>query len=284
MYINMLKITSKSYYKSDLETIVDGNSHDFWINLRDFEVETERLNIFSKSGNKSTLKYKREITSDIKFQIDRIFVRNDLFEQVIKGCKATNKEFLLIKENLGICLYKENYYTEEIIQIQDNTEVPSIKVINKVSNIKSTKKLTTKLTKEVDNKSIEVIDKVLINEPDNKSINKTVNSTTTSWYDTDKFNKILATIDNNNFNHKHKMGTLKFNDINDLINGIKGNTISEADTKKSINELNEIKKVKTNGKTLMESEKKLLSLFDDLKTIFNVNENENENEDESDDR
>ena len=143
----------------------------------------------------------------------------------------------MIKEKLGICLYEENYYTEEIIQIQDNTEVPSIKVINKVSNIKSTKKLT----KEVDNKSIKAIDKVLINKPDNKSINKTVNSNTTSWYDTDKFNEILA-IDNKNFNHKDKIGKLKFNDINDLINSVKGNTISEADAKKKLNELNEIKK------------------------------------------
>ena len=124
--------------------------------------------------------------------------------------------------------------------------------------------MTTKLTKDTDNKSIEVIDKVLINKPDNesinkpdnksinkpdnksnnkpgnksnnkpdnKSINKTVNSNTKSWYNTDKFNEILATIDNNNFNHKNKIGKLKFNDINDLINGIKGNTISEADTKK----------------------------------------------------
>ena len=127
-----------------------------WISLRDFEVETESkwLNIFNKQGNKSTLKYRRELTP--KFQVDRIFVRNDLFEQVIKSCKATNKELLLIKE-LGICLYEENYYTEEIIQIQDNTEVPSSKVINKVSNKKVTKKLTTKLAKEADNKSIEVI-------------------------------------------------------------------------------------------------------------------------------
>ena len=69
------------------------------------------------------MKYKREITPDIKFQAVRIFVRNDLFEQVIKSSKATNKEFLLIKEKFGICLYEENYYTEEIIQIQDNTEV-----------------------------------------------------------------------------------------------------------------------------------------------------------------
>ena len=140
----MLEKASNNCYKCDLETIIDDNSQYFWINLRDFEVETESkwLNIFNKHGNKSTLKYKREITPDTKFQTDRIYVRNDLFEQVIKSCKATNKECLIFKEKLGICLYEENYYTEEIIQIQDNTEVLSIKKINKVSNIKSTKKLT----------------------------------------------------------------------------------------------------------------------------------------------
>ena len=42
-----------------------------------------------------------------------------------------------------------------------------------------------------------------------------------------------------------------------MINGIKGNTISEADTKKKINELNEIKKVETNGKRLIENQKKI---------------------------
>ena len=321
MDINMLEITSKNCYKCDLETFIDNNSQYFWINSRHFEVETESkwLNIFNKHGNKSTLKYRRELTPNIKFQADRILVRNDLFEQVIKSCKAINTEFLMFKEKLGICLYEENYYTEEIIQIQDNTEVPSIKEISKVSNKKSTKKLTTKLTKEVDNKSIEVMDEVLINEPDNKSINrpdnksinkpdnkstnkldnksinepdnksinKKVNSNTTSWYDTDKFNEILATIDNSNFNHENKIGKLKFNDINDLINSIKGNTISEADTKKKINELNEIKKVEIKGKRLIESQKKLLSLFDDLlKTIFNKTVNESnsntKNESESD--
>ena len=256
----MLEITSKNCYKCDLETTIDSNGEYFRINLRDFEIETESkwLNIFNKHGNNSTLKYRREIKPDIKVQTDKIFVRNGLFEQVIKSCKATNKEFLMLKEKFGICLYEENYYTEEIIKIQDNTEVPSIKEINKVSNKVSTKKSTKKLTKEADNDSIEVIDKVLINEPvnksineldnssinevDNKSINKEANSNSTSWYDTDKFNKILATIDNSNFNHKNKIGKLKFNDINDLINSIKSNTISEADAKKKINELNEIKK------------------------------------------
>ena len=53
--------------------------------------------MFNKHGNASTLKYRREITPNINFQADRIFVRNDLFEQVIKSCKATNIEFLMFK-------------------------------------------------------------------------------------------------------------------------------------------------------------------------------------------
>ena len=98
----MLEITSKNCYKCDLGTIIDSNSQYFWINLRDFEVETENksLNIFNKHGNKSTLKYRREITPDIKVQADKIFVRNDLFEQVIKSCKATNIEFTMLKKNV----------------------------------------------------------------------------------------------------------------------------------------------------------------------------------------
>ena len=95
MDLNMLEITSKNYYKCHLETIIDSNGQYFWINLGDFEVETEskQLNIFNKYGNKSTLKYKREITPDIKFQADRIFVRNYLFEQVIKVAKQLIKNF-----------------------------------------------------------------------------------------------------------------------------------------------------------------------------------------------
>ena len=91
---------------------------------------------------------------------------------------------------------------------------------------------------------------------DNRSINEPVNSNTTSWYDTNKFNEMLATIDNSNFNHKNKIVKLKFNDINNLINGIKGNAISEADTKKKINELNKIKRVEIKGKRLIENKKK----------------------------
>ena len=53
------------------------------------------------------MKYRREITPDIKVEADKIFIRNDLFEQVIKSCKATNKEFLMLKENLAYVFIKK---------------------------------------------------------------------------------------------------------------------------------------------------------------------------------
>ena len=68
------------------------------------KVSNKKLNIFNKYGNKSTLKYRREITPDIKVQADKIFVRNDLFEQVIKSCKATNIEFTMLKKTWHMSL------------------------------------------------------------------------------------------------------------------------------------------------------------------------------------
>ena len=129
-------LTRKNCYKCDLETIINNDSQYFWINLRDFEAWTESkwVNIFNKQGNSSTLKYKKELTANIKFQSDRIFVRNYLFEQIIKSCKATDVEFTMLKEKLGIYPYEENYYEEEIIKIQVDIEETSdeelIEIIN----------------------------------------------------------------------------------------------------------------------------------------------------------
>ena len=88
-----------------------------------------------------------------------------MFEKVIKSCKAANVEFLMFKEKLGICLYEENFYEEEIIQIQD--EEP-IEIIGKVSTKKSTKGLTKELIEESDEELIEESG----NESDNESIEK----------------------------------------------------------------------------------------------------------------
>ena len=75
--------------------------------------------------------------------------------------------------------------------------------------------------------------------------------TTTNWYDENKFKKILTAIDSNGFNHKNKIGKLRFNNINNLVNDIKNNTISETLAKHLLNALNEIKKAETKNKRLI---------------------------------
>ena len=65
-----------------------------------------------------------------------------------------------------------------------------------------------------------------------------------------------------------------------MINNIKNNTISESDAKKKINKLNEIKHVETKGKSLIDGQKILLKLFDDLiEAILNNSKNKILNED-----
>ena len=100
----------------------------------------------------------------------------------------------------------------------------------------------------------------------------------TDWNDKNKFKKILTAIDNNDFNHKNKIGKLRFNNINNLVNDIKNNTISEALATQKLNALNEIKKAETKNKRLINGQKILLNLFDDLvEAIFNNNNNNNNN-------
>ena len=190
----------------------------------------------NKQVNSSNLKYRKEIPPNIKFQPDRIFVRNDLFERIRKSCKGTNVEFIMLKEKLGICPYEENYY-EEKIKIQINIEESDEELIEK---------FTVELSKESDGDSDEELTEVKI--PKN-------NKNKADWYDTNKFKIILTTIDSNNFNHKNKIGKLKFNDSNSLINNIKDNTINEADAKKKINALNEIKKTEIKNKRLINGQK-----------------------------
>ena len=68
----------------------------------------------------------------------------------------------MFKEKLGICLYEENYFEEEIIKIQDYIEQSDkepIEVTDKVSNEKSTKKSTKKLNKELNKESDKELNK-----------------------------------------------------------------------------------------------------------------------------
>ena len=100
---------------------------------------------------------------------------------------------------------------------------------------------------------------------------------TTDWYDKNKFKKILITIDSNGFNHKITIGKLRFIDINNLINDIKNNTISEALAKQKLNALHEIKKAETKNKHLINVQKIFLNSFDNLtEAILNKNKIVNE--------
>ena len=94
-----------------------------------------------------------------------------------------------------------------------------------------------------------------MNKEPNKKLIETISlknvDNTINWYDKNNFTEILTIIDSNNFSHKNKIGKFKFNDINKLINNIKNNTISESDTKKKIEELNEMKNLETIGRRLI---------------------------------
>ena len=105
----MLEIAIDNCHKWDLETINDpSNSQYFWINRRHLEIETKRNRqaIFDKCKDSSRQTCRKELTPNITFQPNIIFVRNGLFEKIIKCCKATNLEFLKLKEKLVLFLYK----------------------------------------------------------------------------------------------------------------------------------------------------------------------------------
>ena len=80
-----------------------------------------------------------------------------------------------------------------------------------------------------------------------KSLEEDKNATSfPNWFDKNKFKNILAIINSNTFNYRHKICEFKYIDIKDLINKIKNDTISEISAKKDLNTLNEIKNARNN--------------------------------------
>ena len=163
----MLEIIIDNCHKCDIETINDpNNSQHFWINRRDLKIESKCSwqAIFDKCKDSSRQKYRKELTPNITFQPKKIFVRNDLFEKIIKNCKATNLEFLKRKKKLGLCLYEdicderelilmsEKNFKEENIFTQHDVENKQLKEENekvkKEENEKLRKEENEKLKKE----------------------------------------------------------------------------------------------------------------------------------------
>ena len=176
----MFEITRKNCYKCNLETIITNDSPYFWINLKDFEVETECnwQNIFNKHGNSTTLKYKKELTLHIQIQSDKIFIKNDLFERIIKSCEATNAEFLILKGKLGLCPYEVICDEQKFILPEIQDDIEELKKENKES-------IKIKISEEA----------IKINSPKK-------DENVTDWYDKNNFEKILAIVNSNKFSHK----------------------------------------------------------------------------------
>ena len=148
----MFETTLGNCCKCDLETFnVINNSQYFWINRKDLEIETERnwQVIFDKYKDLSTQKYRKELIPNITFQPNKIFVRNDLFEKIIKSCNTTNLEFLKLKEKLGLCIYKDICDEKEFILMSEKSFIRH-DVVNK-----QLKEENEKLRKENENEKLE---------------------------------------------------------------------------------------------------------------------------------
>ena len=83
------------------------------------------------------------------FQPIKIFARNDLFEKIIKSCKATNSEFLKLKEKLGLCLYEDICDEKEFILTPEGSFIQ-----HDIEN-KQLRKENEKLRKENENEKLE---------------------------------------------------------------------------------------------------------------------------------
>ena len=155
---------------------------------------------------------KLELAPNITFQPNEIFVINDLFEKIIKRCKATNLKFL----KLGLCLYEnicdkqELILTSEEIFTQHDLENKQLKEENE----KLRKEKNEQLRKENEQlrKNNAVKDatfKESIKKPiEIKSLKEDKNTADyyPNWFDRNKFEETLAIIESNKFNYKSKIG------------------------------------------------------------------------------
>ena len=211
-----------------------------------------KANVTGKDSSRQ--KYRKELTPNIRFQPNKIYVRNNWFQQIIKSFKTTNLEFLKLKEKLGWCLYEdicdekeliltsEKVFKEENIFRQHDVENKQLKEENeklrKEENEKLRKEENKKLRKEnvqltKENEQLRknnIVKDAAIKEPiEIKSPKEDKNTTDNypNWFDRNKFENFLAIIDSNKFDYKNKIGEFKYIDIRNLVNNIRNNTISE---------------------------------------------------------
>ena len=203
------------------------NSQYFWINTKDLEIETKRnwQAIFDKCKDLSTEKYRKELAPNITFQPNKIFVRNDLFEKIIKSCEATNLEFLKLKEKLGLCLYEDICDEQELISMSE--------VIFKEENFFTQHDVKDKQSKEGKEK--------LRNEENEKLINE----------ENDKLRNVVNEKLRNEENEK------LINEENDKLRNVVNEKLRNEENEKLRNEENEKLRKEENEKLRKEENEKL---------------------------
>ena len=84
-----------------------------------------------------------------------------MFEKIIKSCKATNLEFLKLKEKLGLCLYEDICDEQELILMseeifKEEKIITQNDVENKQLKEESEKVESTKVeSRKVENEKVE---------------------------------------------------------------------------------------------------------------------------------
>ena len=81
-----------------------------------------------------------------------MFVRNDSFEKIIKSCKASNLEFLKLKEKLGLRLYEDICDEQEFILMSENIFKEEKSFTQHDLENKQLKEVSEKLRKEKNEK------------------------------------------------------------------------------------------------------------------------------------
>ena len=177
-------------------------------------------------------------------------------KKIIKSCQATNLEFLKLKEKLGLCLYEEICNKQELISMSEKIfKEEKVFIQHDVEN-KQLKKKREKLRKEESEKlrkeegeneqlrKNNVVKDATIKESikiKNPEEDKNATDPYPNWFDKNKFKRVLAIIDSNTFNYRHKIGELRYTEIKDFVSKIINNTINETSAKKDLNTLNELK-------------------------------------------
>ena len=99
-------------------------------------------------------------------------MRNDLFEKVIKSCKATNLEFPKLKEKLGLCLYEDICDEKEFILMSEESFIQHDQHDVKTKQLKEENKKLNKNKNDNDNDNDNENENENENENKNKNENK----------------------------------------------------------------------------------------------------------------